>query len=125
MKLLWSVIQSIVNIKNTSSTVISKLKYKNGNLTTDPLVIAETFDEFFANVTNSVTEKIPRAMKFPFNFLKNRMNIPFFISPSVPMEVSDAIYLLKTGKSVGPNSIHIKLLKTLSIYVYFPFPCMF
>ena len=44
----------------------------------------------------------------------------FFITPAIPMEISDIINLLKTGKSVGPNSVPTKLLKSLSPYISIP-----
>ena len=120
MKLLWSGIKSIVNQKNTNSNLISKLKDKNGNITTDSTVIADTFNDFFVNVASNISKKVPRTMKSPLDFLKNRIGTSFFISPTVPMEVADVINLLKSGKSVGPNSIPITLLKTLAPYVSSP-----
>ena len=36
-----------------------------------------------------------------------------------PFEVSDVINALKSGKSIGPNSIPIKLLKIISPYISF------
>ena len=59
-------------------------------------------------------------MKSPLDFLKNRIGTSFFISPSVPTKVAEVINLLKSGKSVGPNSIPITLLKTLAPYVFSP-----
>ena len=38
----------------------------------------------------------------------------FFVTPAIQMEVSNIINLLKTGKSVGPNSVSTKLLEILS-----------
>ena len=63
MKLLWSGIKTIisnknsnVNVKtiisnkNSNVNVIGKLKAVNGNVTTNPTVIANTFHECFVNV---------------------------------------------------------------------------
>ena len=44
----------------------------------------------------------------------------FFIAPSVPSEISDIINMLKSGKSLGPNSIPIKLLKHLCPLISLP-----
>ena len=54
--------------------------------------------------------------------IKNRSIHPhsFFISPTGPFEVSDVINALKSGKSIGPNSIPIKLLKIISPYFSSP-----
>ena len=76
MKLLWSGIKSIVNQKNTDSNLISKLKDKNGSITTDPTVIADTFDDFFVNVSSNVSKKIPRTIKSPLDFIFKKLVHP-------------------------------------------------
>ena len=42
------------------------------------------------------------------------------MTPVIPMKISDIISLLKTGKSIGPNSIPTKLLKILSPHLCSP-----
>ena len=44
----------------------------------------------------------------------------FFTAPSVPFEISDIISALKSGKSLGPNSIPMKILKCLSKLISSP-----
>ena len=52
MKQLWSGIKSVVSIKKSSNlNVINKLKDSNGNITSDPAVIANIFNKFFVNVS--------------------------------------------------------------------------
>ena len=41
-------------------------------------------------------------------------------APSVPFEISDIISTLKSGKSLGPNSIPMKVLKCLSPLISSP-----
>ena len=41
-------------------------------------------------------------------------------APSVPFEISDIISALKSGKSLGPNSIPMKVLKCLSPLISSP-----
>ena len=43
-----------------------------------------------------------------------------FIFPAALCEISDMIHLFKTGKSIGPNSIPLKLLKILSPHISSP-----
>ena len=114
IKLLWTGIKSIISIKNSRVNVINKLKDTNGNLTTDSATMATVFNDFFVNVADGVTKRIPRSQKSPLDYLQNENPHSFFIAPSAPHEVSDIIDALKTGKSIGPNSIPIKLLKILS-----------
>ena len=120
MKLLWSGIKSIINIKNSQVNVVNKLKDSNGNITTDPAAMASRFNDFFVNVADSITKKIPRSPKSPLDYLGHENPHSFFISPTAPFEVSDVINALKSGKSIGPNSIPIKLLKIISPYISSP-----
>ena len=46
--------------------------------------------------------------------MSSRVGSSFFITPSPPCQVADKILLLKTGNSLGPNSIHLQLLKILA-----------
>ena len=60
---------------------------------------------------------IPRTRKSPMDYLVNRNENSFFMTPAIPVEILDIIGLLKTGKSIGPNSIAIKSLKALSPHI--------
>ena len=120
MKLLWSGLRSIISNKNSKVNIISKLNDVNGNLTNDPAVIANTFNDFFVNVAGNVAKGIPRTRKSPMDYLGTRNEHSFFMTPVIPMEVSDIISLLNTGKSIGPNSIPTKLLKILSLHICSP-----
>ena len=119
MKQLWSGIKSVICIRKPNNVnVISKLKDSNGNLTADPTVIANIFNTFFANVSHDITKNIPSSNKSPLNFMGDRVGNSFFMSPSVPSEISDVIFVLKSGKSLGSNSIPMKILKLLSIDIF-------
>ena len=121
MNQLWSGIKSVINIKKSSNVnVISKLKDSDGNITSDPAVIANIFNKFFVNVSHDITKNIPRPNKSPVNFMGGRIENSFFIAPSIPSDVSDIISLLKSGKSLGPNSIQMKILKYLSPLISSP-----
>ena len=120
MKLLWTGIKSIISLKNSQVNVINKLKDKNGNMTTDPATMATIFNDFFVNVADGVTKRIPRSPKSPLDYLDNKNHNSFFITPTAPLEIVDIINVLKTGKSLGPNSIPIKLLKILSPHISSP-----
>ena len=51
----------------------------------------------------------------------SRIGSSFFTAPSIPPEISEIISFLKTGKSLGPNSIPMKILKLLSPLISYPF----
>ena len=110
-----------MSIRQSSNVnVISKLKDPNGNVTSDPAVIANVFNKFFVNVSHNITKNIPRSKKSPVDFMGSRIGSSFFTAPSIPLEISDIISLLKSGKSLGRNSIPMKILKLLSPLISSP-----
>ena len=121
MKQLWSGIKSVIDVRRSSNiNVISKLKDSSGNTTSDPVVIANIFNKFFVNVSHDITKNIPRSNKSPVDFMGDKIGNSFFTAPSVPFEISDIISALKSGKSLGPNSIPMKVLKCLSPLISSP-----
>ena len=121
MKQLWSGIKSVIDARRSSNiNVISKLKDSSGNTTSDPVVIANIFNKFFVNVSHDITKNIPRSNKSPVDFMGDKIGNSFFTAPSVPFEISDIISALKSGKSLGPNSIPMKVLKCLSPLISSP-----
>ena len=66
MKQLLSGIKSVISIRKSSNVnVISKLKDKNGNITSDPSVIANVFNKYFVNVSHDITKNLPISNKSP------------------------------------------------------------
>ena len=121
MKQLWSGITSVVSIRESNNVnIINKLKDSNGNITSDPVVIANIFNKFFVNVSHDITKNISQSNKSPLDYLVDKVGNSFFIAPSVPHEISDIISVLKSGKSLGPNSIPMKILKCLSSLISSP-----
>ena len=113
MKKLWSGIKTIISHKSSTSAAINKIKDKAGNVTSDPCKITNIFNDFFVNVANDITKKIPMTPKSPLDYLSNRISSSLFLTPVTLMEVNDIINILNPSKSVGPNSIPIKLLKII------------
>ena len=72
------------------------------------------------NVASNLDEDIPRTIKCPLDYLGNRSSISFFVSPRDGHEVRNIISQLQTGKSVGPYSIPINLLKMLRSVIVSP-----
>ena len=80
MKRLWSGIKSVVSIRKSSNmNVIKKLRDSNGNITSDPAVIANIFNKFFVNVSHDITKNIPRSKKSPMDFMGDRVGSSFLL----------------------------------------------
>ena len=87
-----------------------------------------------ANVsTTSLSVFLPRfvlkyqeqKMTSPLDYLKNRNLNSFFISPVTHPETEDIIISLKNGKSTGPFSIPVKLLKLVKFDISTTLACIF
>ena len=117
MKKLWSGIKTIISHKSSSSFSVNKIQDKNGNVTSDHCKISNIFNNFYVNVADDITKKIPKTPKSPLAYLSNRTSNSLFLSPATQIEVFDLINILNPSKSVGPNSIPIKLLKIIGFSV--------
>ena len=108
---MWSGIKSIISYKSFTSSSINKIKGNNGNATSDPSKMSNILNNFYINVASSITKTIPINPKSPLDYLSNRTSNSLYLTPVTPFEVKDIIDALDPSKSVGPNSIPIKLLK--------------
>ena len=114
MKMLWTGIRSVINMKHSGAdSIISHLVY-NGSEINDSKKMANIFNEFFVNISSKINEKIPRTKKLALDYLHSNIDSSFFISPVTTLEIVDIISSLKNGKAAGPFSIPINLLKILS-----------
>ena len=71
------------------------------------------FNNFFTSVAAKTKESIKYSHKHFSNFLKNRSDDSFFLSPTDKYELINIISSLDPIKSTGPNSIPTKILKLL------------
>ena len=113
MKKLWSGIKTIISHKSSSSSAINKIKDKDGSVTSDPSQMSNIFNVFYVNIANEITKTIPLTPKSPLDYLTKRVSNSLFLTPVTEIEVKDIISILNPSKSVGPNSIPIKLLKVI------------
>ena len=81
MKMLWSGIKSIINIKNNKFHNISQI-VQNGVAINDPKEIAKVFNHYFTNIASKSDNEIPRSRKSPLDYLGNKCESSFFLSPT-------------------------------------------
>ena len=97
----------------------------NDNDITDSSIIANAFNNYFANVGKNLANAIPKVHKSPFDFLTDPSNNSFYISPPAENEIQDQISKLKTDKVAGPFSRPVKILKVLKIVIAKPLETSF
>ena len=115
------------NIKNSKTIrqgiheIISSRKNKNSgnvpaitsddNTITDPVEIAQNFNNFFTSIGTNLQKKIPPTKKNFTDYLKKQNSENFTIAPTTSDEISDLIHNYKSSKSVDPYSIPTKIMK--------------
>ena len=117
MKNLWTGIKEIINTKSRSSLQNTSQLIAGGKIYNDPQQMANIFNNFFVDVPNKVCSEIPRTKKSPLDYLKQRTTDSIFLQPIIYTEIEDIISCLQNGKSTGPFSIPIKVLKLLNPYI--------
>ena len=123
-KRVWNGIKEIVRFKPKKSNKIVKV-IENGIDITDPKLVANAFNDYFANVGNNLAQQIPSIEGTPFDFLNSPSRSSFYIFPVTENEIQNEISALKKGKASGPFSIPINILKTLSNVISKPLEILF
>ena len=116
MKMLWSGIRSIINIKGKKFCNISQI-VNNGEIVQSPKESTQIFNNCSVNSASKVDSEIPRTKKNPPDYLGRKLDASFFLSPTDSSEIECIIPQLKTGKAVVPYSVPCNLIKMLSPHI--------
>ena len=92
---------------------------------TDPLMIANAFNNYFASVGKELASSIPLVYKSPIEYLKDSLCNSFYIFPTTADEIEVEISKLKSSKSTGPFSIPVTILKLLKSVISRPLETLF
>ena len=93
---IWDTINSF-HRKNIRNITTDHIFHDNSNLT-NPIQIAEAFNEFYTNIAPDLDSKLPPAFSDPLNFLKGNYPTSMVVPPVYPQEVIDVITSLKNKK---------------------------
>ena len=85
MKLLWTGIKLIISLKNSHVNITNKIMDVNGNLTTDSSTMANIFNDFFVNVTDNITKKIPMSKNSQWIIFQIKIHILSSYPPQLLM----------------------------------------
>ena len=108
-KKIWQGINEYLNRKkqNNSNNITLNI---NGNNITEPLNIANIFNNFFTSIADKIRTKIPVFFNNYHQYLKNPLPNSFFFTPVTIDEMIKTINSLSSNKASGPNSIPPKIL---------------
>ena len=105
-------IKSIITIKDISADIAKSLSVDDATIS-NPLAISDIFINYFSSIANKTKLNISFSHEHFSDFLQNRSNISFFISPTDKTEIENIISSLDSNISVGSKSIPTKVLKIL------------
>jgi hypothetical protein len=107
MRKSWMIIKEIINKNKKKSQKMPKISI-NGHLSEDPQLIANSFNNFFTNIGNTLDKKILRNNTNPISFIPKNYTVNLFLNPATETEVSKIIDNLKNcavGWDLFPSSI--------------------
>ena len=81
------------------------------------MAISNIFNNYFSSIAGKTKLNLSFSHKHFSDFLKNRSNTSFFISPTDKKVIEYIIYSLDSNKLVGLNNIPIEILKLLKTTV--------
>ena len=123
-KRIWKGIKQMVKFKLQTSQRLIKIVENNLEIT-EPKLVANAFNDYFANIGKNLESQIPSVSNSPMVYLNNPVCNSFYFFPLTCSEIETEISKLKTGKSVGPFSIPIDILKMLKAYISKPLEIVF
>jgi len=118
---IWKVSNEIIG-RNSSKHSITKLTINN-SIETNPVSIANHFNDYFVNVAKNLGNKTIIDQDTPESHLKSikRVQESIFLQPTDDVEVSKTIKSLKNVTSSGPDKITVQILKEIADTVA---PCL-
>ena len=113
MKTTWNGIKSLISLRTSESSSPETIDNSNGKVLTNPIDIANSFDNSFCSVAPNIQSTIKENFKLFRHYLTNPCVDPFLISPCTKKEILVIIFSFDNNKATGINSI---LLKSLTNY---------
>ena len=113
MKKTWSLINSIIRQKNSSSGSLVQKLLLDGNVHTEECAISEIFNDFFVNIGSRIAQKIPQCNTSHTDFLRGDFPSSFFMHPVTTSQISAIILSLK-NKSCEISVVPVVVLKRLA-----------
>ena len=97
---MWSTIKSLLS--SSSSSSLPQTPELDGSVTTDPVLMAEGFNNYFIEVGALLADKIENSKENTFKtYMSKRISSTLFLNPTNSAEVFNFIFSLKTSKSSG------------------------
>ena len=117
LRKVWAIIKEVIN-KNKNSRISDQFII-NDKTETDPIRIAQGFNNYFANIGQSLASKINSDNVSHRDFISSNINASLFLEPTNETEIKLIIRELKEGAS-GRDGILPKHIKCVSDFIALP-----
>ena len=118
IKQTWKIINNVLN-KSSVKAQISQIEH-NGTLISEPNVLSETFNTYFANIGETLAKNIPPVNKSFFDYLENPVANTIFFTPVTVYELCNIINDLPNKKSHGHDGVDNCVLKQIVLQIAEP-----
>ena len=78
----WNNIKSLMSLKTVGLNVPTVLSLGNGNSTTNPYDIANSFNNYFASIAETTKNPIKYSYKYFSDYLSNENSSTIFLEPT-------------------------------------------
>lgn len=117
LKQSWKIMKEIIGTE--SSHKLNNEFVVNGTIVSDPVLISNEFNQYFANVGPSLANLIQDVHEKPTDYIHFSSLNSLFLSPATPSEVNTVIMQLK-NTSCANNAIRPDILKSVSSTIQDP-----
>jgi len=123
-KRTWQLLKDAANL-NKSSSVIEKID-KNGTLITDPVDIANEFNDFFTSIGVRIADSVQPTVIKPEDYMPYLENVQSLeLGTTNQVHICDVIKSLQPKSSCDVDGISTKLLKSLATEISWPLAHIF
>ena len=120
MKKTWSTLKNLLNNSQCKSPLPDHFIYDNNKIT-NTKEIAQSFNIFFANIGNNISNEVPTSQFHYTHYLNSQHDSSMFLDPVTPADIIKFTSKIKVKSSQGHDDISRKLIKESIHHIAIPF----
>ena len=120
MKKTWSTLRNVLNHNQCKSPFPDHFIYDNNKIT-HTKEIAQSFNNFFANIGKNISSKVPTSQFHYTHYLNRQHDSSIFLDPVTPAGIINFTSKIKAKSSQGHDGISSKLIKESIHHIATPF----
>ena len=98
IKNTWKGIKSLISLKTVASHVPTVLSLDNGDTITNPYDIANTFNNYFASIAETMKKSLKYSHKHFSDYISNETSSTIYLQTTDKEEIANIIFSLNSNK---------------------------